>query len=85
MKTHTYRLKTLETMPTIRQGHTDDLKIETKNTRVWLSRMTIEDGMPHNNQVTVEQYYLTIQGFNRNGRFNKLAPTWNIVKQYEEK
>jgi hypothetical protein len=34
----------LEALPTISKGHFDDLKIETGNIRVWLSRMTKEDG-----------------------------------------
>ncbi|MEK3698198.1 hypothetical protein NYE33_14650 [Paenibacillus sp. FSL R10-2199] len=49
-----YSLSELKAMPTLLQAHTDDLKIETGNQRVWLSRMTVEDGMPYNNQVTVE-------------------------------
>lgn len=51
-----YSLKNLLKRKTISQGHTDDLKIETKTKRVWLSRLTIADGMPYNNQVTEEQY-----------------------------
>jgi hypothetical protein len=60
-----YTLKQLEAMPTIEQGHTDDLKIRTfgdghahkkPSTKVWLSRLTVEDGQPYNNQVTIEHY-----------------------------
>ena len=50
-----YTLAELEALPTITQGHTDDLKIQTKYIRVWLSRMTKEDGMPYDNQVTIER------------------------------
>jgi len=50
-----YTLRELQAMETISQGHTDDLKIKTEDTKVWLSRMTIEDGMPYNNMVTVEK------------------------------
>jgi len=50
-----YTLKQLEGLETISQGQADDLKIEDGNTRVWLSRMTIEDGMPYNNQVAIEK------------------------------
>ena len=63
-----YSLDELETMPTKHQGHTDDLKIEYGNKRVWLSRMTIADGMPYDNQVTVEYY--------KNG-------VWGTTQEYE--
>ena len=53
-----YQAKELASMPTLSQGHTDDLKDEYKHNgsqyRVWLSRMTVEDGMPYNNQITLE-------------------------------
>lgn len=49
-----YKLSELEKLPTLSKGQADDLKIDTGNTRVWLSRLTVEDGMPYNNQVTVE-------------------------------
>lgn len=73
-------------MPTIHQGHTDDLKIETQGggtkdtraTRVWLSRLTVEDGQPYNNQVTVEQY---LPG---NGKSN-FGYQWVTTEQYEAK
>lgn len=55
-----YSLQELEAMPTIMEGQFDDLKIEEidgdSKVRVWLSRMTKEDGMPYDNQVTVEVY-----------------------------
>lgn len=50
-----YKGQELYDMPTISQGHTDNLKIQTPDTKVWLSRMTKEDGMPYDNQVTVEK------------------------------
>lgn len=34
----------LQALPTLSQGHTADLKIDTGTLRVWLSRMTIADG-----------------------------------------
>ena len=52
---HDYTLSELEALPTIEQGHMDDLKIKTKYIKVWLSRMTKEDGMPYDNQVTIER------------------------------
>lgn len=51
----TFSLTELLTLPTLSQGQFDDLKIEKGVTRVWLSRMTKADGMPYNNQVTVER------------------------------
>jgi hypothetical protein len=48
-------LRQLRAMKTISQGHMDNLKVDTGTTRVWLSRMTVEDGMPYNNGVTVEK------------------------------
>lgn len=50
-----YTLRELQAMETLSQGHTDNLKIKTEDTKVWLSRMTVEDGMPYNNMVTVEK------------------------------
>ena len=50
-----YTAKELEGMPTIRQGHFDNLKIETDTERVWLSRMTVGDGMAFNNAIIVEE------------------------------
>jgi hypothetical protein len=49
-----YTLTELEALPTLMVGQTDDLKIETPTHRVWLSRMTVADGMPYPNQVTEE-------------------------------
>ena len=42
-------------IPTIEQGHFDNLKVRTDTKRVWLSRLTVADGMPYDNQVTVEK------------------------------
>ena len=50
-----YTLTELQAMPTIRQAWTGNLKVQTKFKRIWLSRMTIEDGADYNNQVTVER------------------------------
>lgn len=63
-----YTLKELQQLETITQGHTDNLKIKTENTKVWLSRMTVEDGMPYNNMVTIEK--LTNDG------------RWETVEEY---
>ncbi len=62
-----YTLRELQAMETISQGHTDDLKVKTGDTKVWLSRMTVEDGMPYDNMVTVEKLI--------NGR-------WEVIEEY---
>ena len=62
-----FTLKELQQLETITQGHTDNLKIKTENTKVWLSRMTVEDGMPYDNMVTVEKLI--------NGR-------WEVMEEY---
>lgn len=51
-----YSLEYLQSLPTLHVGHFDNLKIKTGNVQVWLSRMTVADGMPYDNQVTIEQY-----------------------------
>jgi len=48
-------LAELEARPTLHSGHFDNLKAEGADYRVWLSRMTVADGMPYNNQVTLER------------------------------
>lgn len=45
----------LNSLPTISTGHFDNLKIDENGFRIWLSRMTIADGMPYDNQVTIEK------------------------------
>ena len=50
-----YSLGEIQRIPTSHQGQYDDLKVDTGKVRVWLSRLRIEDGMPYNNQVTVER------------------------------
>lgn len=73
-----YTLEELQALPTLSQGQTDDLKIENKSNRVWLSRMTIEDGMPYNNQVTVEKFI-------RSPKKAFLGGKWETVHEYEAK
>lgn len=67
-----YTLKELEAMPTLEQGHFDNVKVSNDEIRVMISRMTIEDGMPYNNQVCVE-------------KFDKDSGLWQIVDVYEAK
>jgi hypothetical protein len=50
-----YSLDELANLPTLAQGQADNLKIDDGKHRVWLCRCGIEDGMPHDNNVTVER------------------------------
>jgi len=63
-------LKDLEKRKTLAVGQTDDLKIDTGTTRVWVARTTIEDGEPFNNRISVE-------------KFNRKTGRWEIVDEYE--
>ena len=63
-----YTSKQLKEMPTLEQGHYDNLKIKTETTKVWLSRMTVGDGQPYDNEITVEEL---INGI------------WTVTRQYE--
>ena len=63
-----YSARDLEHLPTLATGQADDLKIDDGDTRVWLCRCGIDDGMPFDNAVTVEKL--------QNGR-------WVQVEQYE--
>lgn len=76
MKRH-YTLAELEALPTLAQGQADDLKIETATRRIWLSRMTVADGMEYDNQVSIEEY----RDDARPGRFG----SWVIVETYQAK
>lgn len=49
-----YTADELRDLPTLAQGQADDLKVHDGHIKVWLSRMTVEDGMPYNDQITVE-------------------------------
>ena len=51
-----YTLQELESLPTLCVGQAEDLKVETNDIRIWLSRCGVADGEPHNNMVTVEKY-----------------------------
>ena len=92
-----YTLEELEAMPTSHQGQADNLKYEETNgkekVRVWLSRLTVEDGMEYNNQVTVEEYteangwkWKTIDEYEAEGSkgvdasLNKKAERWVVFE-----
>jgi len=66
-----YTLAELEAMTTLSVGQADDLKVETFDTRIWLSRCSVEDGEPYNNKVSVERRM-------RDGK-------WVIVEVYQAK
>jgi len=68
--TNHYSLQELNKMDTIMEGHSEDLKYDKKHIRIWLSRMTIEDGMTYNNEVSVEV---------------RVNDQWSIVDTYEAK
>lgn len=81
MKTRGLSLAYLESLPTLSQGQADDLKIKTKDTRVWLSRMTKEDEMPYDNQVTVEKLYPAM--YRRKGDAIKHGAYWATEYTYQ--
>jgi hypothetical protein len=62
-----YSLEELEKLKTLYVGQCDDLKIDEGDTRVWLSRCTVEDGEPYNNKVSIEKL---IKG------------KWEVVEEY---
>ena len=74
-----YTLAELNALPTLSVGQDADLKIETNTRRVWLFRMTKADGMPYDNQVTIEQAKVYHSGGVRR------RMEWVTVKQYEAK
>lgn len=55
MNGYRYTAEELSELPTLSTGWTDNLKIDTGETRVWLARVGVEDGMPFDNGVTVER------------------------------
>lgn len=67
-----YTLAELEAMPTVCVGQADDLKVETEDTRVWLSCCGIEDGEPFDNKVTIEELvngqWVEVEHYGRNWR-----------------
>ena len=63
-------LKEVKKMPVIRQDHSRNIVAEDTLRRVSISRMTIADGAPYNNQVTIEIM---------------LNNEWRVVVQYEAK
>jgi hypothetical protein len=50
-----YSLAALEAMPTLSVGQADNLKVDLGDTRIWLARVVVDDGMPYDNMVTVEK------------------------------
>ena len=66
----TFSANELRALPTLSVRQADDLKVDTGATRVWLCRCGVADGMPYDNQVTVERLH--------NGR-------WLAWEKYEAK
>ena len=50
-----YTASYLRNLPTIESGHFDNLKVQTAEQRVWLSRCGVADGLAYDNQVTFEK------------------------------
>ena len=50
-----YTAADLKDLPTLAQGQADNLKLDDGETRVWLCRCGVADGMPYNNQITIER------------------------------
>ena len=44
----------IEDLPTLCQGQSDDLKIDTGDARLWQARTSIEDGEPYRNTIHIE-------------------------------
>jgi CDGSH-type Zn-finger protein len=67
-----YAAKELAELPTLSTSQADSLKVEGQDERgyyrVWLCRCGVADGMPYDNQVTVER--LTAEG------------RWRTVEKY---
>jgi hypothetical protein len=63
-----WKAEELRRMQTLSTGQADDLKVEGRFVRVWLSRCSVEDGEPFNNKITVEHLI--------NGR-------WETSEEYE--
>lgn len=62
-----YTLEELSKLPTLSIDQAENLKIETSNIRVWLSRCSVTDGEPYNNKVSVEKL---VDG------------TWQTIEEY---
>lgn len=92
LRTHKFSVAEIKRMPTLESGHMDNLIAQTPGTRIWVSRMTTEDGMPYNNQVTVEALskgsWVTIKvyrpGSGGAGRTSstKKSPTTALVNKF---
>jgi len=50
-----YTADELKDLPTLCIGQTCNLKVKTPNKRVWICRCGMADGMPYENQITIEE------------------------------
>lgn len=88
---HRYTLAELNSMPTIHEGHFDNIKYDDGKARVMISRMSVADGAPYDNQVTLQHYlYCTGEG---GGRYDHVPKgmkgsgewKWSTTTQYQAK
>lgn len=56
MSKNHFTLKEVKSLSTIQQGQYADLKYASLYVRIWLSRLTVEDGEPYNNKITIEYF-----------------------------
>jgi hypothetical protein len=79
-----YTLAELEALPILATGQADDLKIDTEDTRVWISRCGVEDGEPYPNKVTVEklQHYSRHSGGGYGQKMHE-SVRWVVVEEYQ--
>jgi hypothetical protein len=75
-------LEYLDKLPNLATGQADNLKIQTEDTRVWLSRITQDESQP-DNQVTIEKLLPRRKGLITRGRHGTLG--WITIKQYKAK
>ena len=50
-----YKASELRALPTLCVAQADNLKIDTGSLRVWLCRCGVADGMPYDEQITIER------------------------------
>ena len=82
----------LDTLPTLSEGYTCDLKWESANVRWWLHRTSIEDGEPYRNTVTIEirsdgcwHDVLTYDGDDPDNEESWLWTEWeHLIDDYQE-
>jgi hypothetical protein len=51
-----FTLESLRALPTLSVGQADNLKFDEGGYRIWLCRCGVADGMPYDNQTTIERF-----------------------------